>query len=276
MQEDDPPRTVASLKDKLSVPEDPQPSNQAELGECRVLVVDDNIINCQVAKRVFQKFTSQVDATTVSSDAIDMHIRQAFDLILMDCQMPGLNGYQAAALIRAADTGSRHTVVIGWTSTLSQDERAKCLKAGMDDLIAKPIMHDDVQRILAPWAQPTSSLRLPDSASLEDDLTNTWQRFGPDFAELATIFQSDTPKRIAAMHMAAATGDIAGLATIAHILAGSCASMGASHMANMCRNLELCCRNAISSCIEQLLEEIQAEYIKAEAKIRTLLQSATL
>lgn len=244
---------------------------------CRILVVDDNIINCEVAVQMLQKSGCRADAANTARNAIDMHARHRYDLILMDCQMPGMDGYQATAMIRAAEVDGTRTMIIGWTSTTDADERTRCFGAGMDDLIAKPIRRDAICEIIARWAStPISSQPVAACNSPDNDLAGIQQRFGPDFPELADLYQADTSKRIDAMRKAVGEGNIAQLAAIAHILGSSCASIGALRLAAKCRELEIHCKAENTQNFVLLLNEIQDEYIETNAIIRTLLQSATL
>ena len=276
MQANEIPAGTVTIENRPNDSTDIRKRSPHTLAGYRILVVDDNIINCQVAMQVLRKLGPHAEAVTTVRNAIDMHTRQPYDLILMDCQMPGLDGYQGTALIRETDGSARHTPIIGWTSTSGADMRTKCVEAGMDDMMSKPIGRDTAQELITRWAAPGFSLQLPTVEIIENDLAGTQQRFGANFAELAALYRTDTPKRIDAMRKAEADGDLTRIAAIAHVLSGSCASIGALHLASMCRDLEHYCKAAKMENLTGLLNEIQDEYSKTSSNIETLLQSATL
>ncbi len=234
----------------------------------RILIIDDNIINCQVATQILKATGCDVDSSISSLRALDLHRQQPYDLILMDCQMPELDGYQAAQRIRADEAASRRTVIIGWTSTNDSGERAKCLNTGMDDLMMKPIRasaaNDMVGRWLTqPMTAPTSATRIAKTETMreaESDLLRTRRLFGPHFAELATLYLTDTPLRIAALRKAMERRDAVTIAAVSHILGGSSCSIGATRVADACRNLEKCCKLSKLEACEELLKEIEAAY----------------
>jgi CheY-like chemotaxis protein len=242
----------------------------------RILVVDDNIINCQVAVHTLMKMGWHAEAATSSRAAIEMHARQKYDLILMDCQMPELDGYQTAEWIRATETGDHHrTPIIGWTSELPAQVWEQCIVAGMDDLLAKPIRVKMAHDVLTRWLRPKSSPPLITDAP-EDGLEGAAQRFGASFPELAALFRSDTLRRLEAVGNTAIEGNYAKMSTIAHVLGGSCASIGAIRMAELCRALESHCKAEVPENPNALIKRIRMEFDEINRRISTLLQSATL
>jgi CheY-like chemotaxis protein/HPt (histidine-containing phosphotransfer) domain-containing protein len=276
MHAGDTPTALATADDPLrgATPIPVRPSH--EYDNYRFLVVDDNIINCQVAVHMLVKLGCHADAAMNSRDAIDMHQRQRYDLILMDCQMPGLDGCQTTEQIRSAETDNQRTAIIGWTSTLQSEEKERCFAAGMDDLLGKPIRTEMLREMIERWLRPGTSLLAPLSDVADNALESTHKRLGAHFAELAALYRTDTLLRISAMHAAAAECDNGKIATIAHVLGGSCASIGAMHLSAMCRELENYCRTALPDNLDCLLKDIEDEFQRTDSIIRTLLQSATL
>jgi CheY-like chemotaxis protein/HPt (histidine-containing phosphotransfer) domain-containing protein len=276
MQSGDAPTAVVTaeqrLKDSISIPD----RISHPYIRYRVLVVDDQITNCQIAVHMLKKLGHHADSATAGHAAIDMHKRQRYDLILMDCQMPGLDGYQATAQIRSVEAGERRTAIIGWTSGLEEDDWERCIGAGMDDVMAKPIRPETVQQMMARWLHLASSLCVPTADIGGNEFENIQQQFGLNFAQLAALFQRDAQRRIAAMRDAAGEKDICKIATIAHVLGGSSALMGAVRLASMCRDLEIRCMDEVAGNLEVHLHKIEEEYREAEAAIKMMLQSATL
>lgn len=106
-----------------------------------------------------------------------------------------------------------------------------------------------------------------------DELEAMRDMFGDDFAMLAELYLGDSPKRIAALQLAADASDAAQAARVAHSLGGSCASIGASGLAALCQTLELDCRNGNPANLGLQLQAIQAEYAKIDARLRAMLQA---
>ena len=115
-------------------------SNDAETG--RLLLVEDNLINQKVAVAMLSSAGYQVDAVLNGAEAVQTVADRSYDAILMDCQMPELNGYEATAQIRAQQVGATRTPIIALTAGASREDRKRCLAAGMDGYLAKPFNKD--------------------------------------------------------------------------------------------------------------------------------------
>jgi CheY-like chemotaxis protein len=115
----------------------------------RILLADDHPVNQQLARTILIQAGHEVAVATDGAQAVELWSHGDVDLVLMDCQMPVLDGYGAARRIRAA--GGRQPV-IALTASDSAEERARCAEAGMDDLLAKPYRPEDLRRVLAAWA----------------------------------------------------------------------------------------------------------------------------
>ena len=125
------------------------PEGSARLVQPRVLLVDDTITNQRVAVRLLDKLGCRVDVASNGKEAVQMVERFSFDLVFMDCQMPEMDGYEATAVIRQG--GKAHTPIIAMTAHALQGDRDKCLAAGMDDYITKPIRPKEVEGVLKHW-----------------------------------------------------------------------------------------------------------------------------
>jgi PAS domain S-box-containing protein len=120
----------------------------------RVLLVEDNEVNRKVALRLLEKLQLVVEVATNGVEAVQKATTNAYDLILMDCQMPEMDGYEATRRLRAHGV---RTPIIALTANALQGDREQCLLAGMDDYLAKPIKPDELKRTLARWLQPTTA-----------------------------------------------------------------------------------------------------------------------
>jgi CheY-like chemotaxis protein len=123
----------------------------------RVLVAEDNIVNQKLARRLLEKAGCAVDVVSNGCEAIDMWEQFPYDLIFMDCQMPEMDGYSATAEIRRREQGKaplHHTPIVALTANAMSGDREKCLSAGMDDFLSKPIPFDALNLVLRRWAAP--------------------------------------------------------------------------------------------------------------------------
>jgi signal transduction histidine kinase/DNA-binding response OmpR family regulator len=117
----------------------------------RILVVEDNAVNQRVAARMLQKLGCHADVAGNGVEAIEAVLRLRYDLILMDCQMPEMDGFAATAAIRREEGSERHTPIVAITANALPEDRDRCLGAGMDDYLPKPVRLEDLARVLAQW-----------------------------------------------------------------------------------------------------------------------------
>jgi len=130
----------------------------------RVLVAEDNVVNQRVAVRMLEKFGCRVDVVTNGLEAVEAAGRIAYHCIFMDCQMPEMDGYEAATAIRQheAQTGT-HVPIIAMTANAMEGDRDRCLAAGMDDYVAKPVQPPTLRETLERWLEPSE--RAPSASS---------------------------------------------------------------------------------------------------------------
>jgi CheY-like chemotaxis protein/HPt (histidine-containing phosphotransfer) domain-containing protein len=238
----------------------------------RVLVADDHVVNQQIAARMLAKFGCEVEVAGDGRTAVAMHEVRGYDLILMDCQMPGMDGYQATARIRTLESGGKRTPIVGWTAFALQEERQRCLGAGMDDFMTKPLRPRPLHDMLQKWLRAANApLPPPDDPDAEDELEATREVFGPDFADLANLFLRDSPQRLEAIHAAAGVNDAAQLVRLAHSFAGSTASIGANRLSLLCRTLETEARNGAMDRAAEALDTVDKEFARLEARLNAML-----
>ncbi|WP_420476312.1 response regulator [Noviherbaspirillum sp. ST9] len=237
----------------------------------KILVADDNPVNQQVAARMLEKLGCKAAVAADGMQAIEMHTWNRFDLILMDCEMPVLDGLEATQRIRAAEGTERRTPIIALTACTGQGEQERCLAAGMDDFLSKPIRPQLLGDVLARWLPRAAAVTTNDATPCEDELDEVKEMFGADFSELASLYQNDGAPRLAAMREAAAAGDCAKLAKVAHAFGGSCASIGATGLSALSKTVETAAKAGSLESFEQRMDAIENEYRRVCGKLQSLL-----
>jgi len=208
--------------------ETPPPSRRERV----LLVVEDNIINQQVALGHLRQLGYSADVAANGLEALKAIEIQSYDIILMDCQMPELDGYEATREIRRRETGGRRSWIIALTANVMIGDREKCLAAGMDDYVGKPFhraeLHAAIERGAA---KPESPLNDKIVQSLVEDDAGF-------LAVLTGLFEKSGPESVVEMEQALQASDAEKLATAAHTLKGSCGNLGATTLRELCARLE--------------------------------------
>lgn len=219
----------------------------------RVLLVEDNEVSARVGVRQLRKLGYEADAASGGVEAVAMIARAEYDVVLMDCQMPDLDGFEATRQIRRAEGESRRTIIIAMTAAAMAGDREKCLRAGMDDFLTKPVRFEDLRETLFQWctrgtAPPPAAAppRRGDPAeNLSVDLGAIQKlralvsQDEPDLVnELIEIFLRDARASCDELQAAARRRDVRTIEYQAHKLVSGCGNLGARRMARLCRELE--------------------------------------
>jgi CheY-like chemotaxis protein/two-component sensor histidine kinase len=182
-----------------------------------VLVVDDNFVNQEFAAEAVRRLGHDVAVASSGEEALDLTAFRLFDLVLMDVQMPGIDGLEATRRLRAAGSLMR---IVALTAHSTAEDRQRCLEAGMDDVLVKPV---NTARLAAVLHGP-----IPEAI-----VNNTVL-----FARVREAFHTQTPALLAQMHEAIATGDSGALARSAHTLKGALSNFDAAGAIDAAMTLE--------------------------------------
>jgi PAS domain S-box-containing protein len=245
----------------------------------RILLAEDNAVNQKVAQQQLKKLGYTAEAVSNGREVLTATQRERFDLVLMDCQMPEMDGYEATRQLRAreqAEGGPRH-YIIAMTANALLGDREACLAAGMDDYIVKPVKLDNLLAALnragealqasAAPATGMSNLETIDPVVLAG-LRDLREPGAPDpVAELIELFLRDTPGHLQRMQVAADKGDVAALQSAAHSLKGSANNMGARRLAALCGAVEKQAKTGDLGEIPSWLGPIKAEFARVTAEL---------
>jgi CheY-like chemotaxis protein len=127
----------------------------------RVLVVEDNIVNQLVARRMLEKLGCRVDVAANGVEAVENWVQLPYDIVFMDCQMPEMDGYTATGIIREREGGERHTPIVAMTANAMEGDRDYCMASGMDDYVAKPVSKGDLVNALEKWGAAAAAASRP-------------------------------------------------------------------------------------------------------------------
>ena len=205
-----------------------------------VLVVEDNASNQLVAVGILRLLGYRADVASDGTEALDALDRVQYDAILMDCQMPEMDGFTATPEIRRREGPGRHTPVIAMTAGASDSDRNLCLSAGMDDFLAKPVKPRDIEAMLARWVVGREAGAGTEPV-LDRAVLDELRQLTPDGSLLADIVDSylgTVPDHISQLQAAVAAGDAGAVRQCAHRLRGESSAVGAAEVAALCRSLE--------------------------------------
>ena len=248
----------------------------------RVLVADDNPVNQQVAAAMLRRIGYRTDVVANGLEAVEALSRIRYGAVLMDCQMPEMDGYEATGEIRRLEDGARRTPVIAMTAAAMEGDREKCIAAGMDDYISKPVDPQKLEATLRRWADAEDGERpqeatpdasdgsepepLPIDAERLDLLRSLQQEGEPDvLAELVGPFLQATPLQLGGLREAIGSEDAEALRQGAHALKGSSSNLGALRMGELCAELEALARSGELADADETLARIEAEWARVRA-----------
>ena len=259
------PRDLPQRRIRSVMSGEQPPNTDYRLTQVRVLVVEDNPANQMVAVAMLKRLGLRADVVGDGAEAVAAVTRVRYDAVLMDCQMPVLDGFEATRRIRAeASAGHPRLPIIAMTAAALDGERERCLAAGMDGYLAKPINVTDLAQTLRRWV-PT--LTLMDELSTTDadqnhDLDDVRESLGDAWPEICEVFVAQSTTYLGELARAAAEDDPAAVRKYAHSLRGGCGAMGLTRCAELAGRIEDATRTGARSPWPEMVRAFEVEYLR--------------
>jgi CheY-like chemotaxis protein/HPt (histidine-containing phosphotransfer) domain-containing protein len=250
-----------------------------------VLLAEDNPANQRLALVQLRRLGYQAEAVGTGRQAIDRYLQQPgrYQMILMDCQMPEMDGFEATRMIRQAEEHTRrHVTIIAMTANAMQGDREACLQAGMDDYISKPVNIESLRQALEqvaglPVGQREVQMmrekyfdagRDPIDEKVLEGLRELQAEGEPDFlTELIDIYLEDAGRLVEEMNGALAGGHGGTASRAAHTLKSSSGNMGAHTLSQMCLDLELAAKEGDLGVAQAIYGELAKEFILVKDRL---------
>lgn len=239
-----------------------------------VLIAEDHPINQQVLQLYLAELGIPYDTANNGQEALDAVLSTEYALVLMDCQMPEMDGFAATAAIRKRETrAGRRTPIIAVTAHAMEGDRERCIAAGMDDYLSKPIKPSHLRKIIEHWMPKGGAFYgntlgfgiVPDPINIEELVT----RFGPDnMIKLSTMFATQTPQAIEELEFAVKTKDMITTLKSAHSMRGSCQMVSALPMSYICSAIETAAQTSDWNTMSDLVGQLRQEFDSIKAILR--------
>jgi signal transduction histidine kinase/CheY-like chemotaxis protein len=249
----------------------------------RVLLAEDNPVNQMLARRLLEKWGHTVAVAGTGLEALQALNETCFDAVLMDIQMPEMDGLEATARIREEEKASgRHVPIIALTAHATHGDRDLCLEAGMDGYTSKPIRREELLRVLndltadaapAVSAEASSHKQVSDSGTAPFDKATALARLEGDedlLREIASLFLDSGPETMEIIEKCMMKGDLSGASRAAHSLKGAVGNFAAARARETALRLEAAAREGDASAAREAWAGLQTEMIQLLAALETV------
>ena len=262
------------------------------ISKLKILIAEDSPINQKVALHQLRSFGYDADVAGNGKEVLDLLACINYDIILMDCQMPVMDGFEATMAIRKLDSDKKNTVIVAMTANAMKEDRDRCLACGMDDYLSKPIRKENLAQKLAEWetrifAQNTivSSDVEVTSITVDNYQSNNYQSNNIDASlplidwsyidsiadgneefktELMQTFFESMQQNFAQLEQAVIENNYYDIQRVAHIIKGASGNLGVLSIAAIANDLEQIGRNQNINNAEELFEKIQDLYLQIQ------------
>jgi PAS domain S-box-containing protein len=250
----------------------------------RILLVEDNLINQRVALSMLARLGLSADLAEDGRQALEAVDKQHYDLVLMDCQMPNMDGFEASTEIRREEASHerRPTVIVALTANAMEGDRERCIAAGMDDYIPKPLRLEQLRICLERWLKPDLSAEQVVDSTVEpvdaltalaidpDVMQDLKELLGPGYAHFLELFETKTTELMQKIEQAVASDDPEALASAAHALKGSAGNLGAASLVTVAQRLEQRGQRGNLRDIDRLLEQARRSHRSVLEQLATV------
>jgi CheY-like chemotaxis protein len=253
-----------------------------------ILLAEDNPVNQEVATAMLQSFGCSVDIAQNGREALEAIELKPYDLVLMDCMMPEMDGYAATAEIRRRQSAGHlpHFPIIALTANAIEGDREKCLIAGMSDYLAKPFRAESLLSLIKLWTNPSQKMTadMPESAIASELVINkaaleTIRTLDPNggnelLHRIITLYLSNAGTLLHSFEQAWATGELDAIRSVSHTLKSSSNQVGAHRLAEHCREVENEARNHRYDVSGKALSRIKQEFTNVHAALGSYLEQS--
>ncbi|MFO1475274.1 MAG: CHASE domain-containing protein [Verrucomicrobiota bacterium] len=260
----------------------------------KVLLAEDNVTNQIVATKLLERMGCVVRIVPNGREALEVMARESFGLVLMDCQMPLMDGFEATRRFRTLEArrGRPRLPIVACTASVMGSDRHDCLKAGMDAVISKPLSLEELAGALQRWGVMTPDAAAPvqvgttegtgtsDSIPCPQPVTFDREEFlnrlsgDTELAETVIRgFLADLPQSLAAIRSAVEAGDVERVGQLAHRLRGSAATLSGQRLRDITAEMGVAAKSADPAALRLLVERLDAEAKSLAAALGTVCSS---
>lgn len=286
--------TIKTSKAVLPVKKEVSPSSHktgpaeglGKLHPARILIAEDNDINRLLATKLFARLGYEIEAAANGREALDSVLRNRYDIVFMDVQMPEMDGLEATREIRKQVPEQEQPVIIAMTAFATPEDRDLCMDSGMNDYVPKPVTLEDMERMIRKWTgskrqESTQAAREKlngkDNLLLDQEairrLVDIGKQTDPGFLQqVLDMFMTQAPVSIREIINCADNGNYEKMWKAAHKLKGTSLNIGAKKMGDICRQIEIKGRNLEISGLRELARKLQGEYDKTIDELKSLFQ----
>jgi len=252
----------------------------------RILLAEDNVVNQKVALRILERLGYRADVAADGKEVLEALQRQSYDVVLMDVQMPEMDGVETTQRIRSEWPPEHQPRIVAMTAHALAGDRERLLVAGMDDYISKPVRVEELVAVLqrcrplqrevetemevsespGPDAQPALALEI-----LEEFRRAMGDKGSQMVTELVQVFLEDAPQLLETLRSALATGDLEEAQRTAHTLKGTSATLGATRLSELSAKLEVSIRTDQFENLQTMLSRVEAEYERVKPALQALI-----